>query len=84
MASVRPCCTYRFSQSETQEAEEHKHLQHGYGCKTRTKSVTRNLHKNPKEEGCTYMEGVTGFAGWFEKNGEDVATVLNIEVYIDG
>lgn len=44
---------------------------------------TRNLQKNTKEERSSYMEVVTSSAGGFEKDWEDAATVLNIEVYID-
>lgn len=45
---------------------------------------TRNLQKKTEQERSSYMEVVTGSSGWFEKNWEDAAAVLNIEVYIDG
>lgn len=51
-------CTYRLSQSETQQAQEHKHLQHGYCCRTRTKTQwdTRRLQKKIKEESYSYTK----------------------------
>lgn len=53
--------TYGLSQSDTKEAQEHKHLQHGciYRTGTKMQKDTRKLQKKIKEESYSSVEEVS-------------------------